>query len=120
MTLLGHGCVCARTKFVLLRWRVQIMQGERGVVAHVKLPHDEELRKYDRLELDFTLGCPGAAQSPSPLDSKNVKLKAKCREPRHVSEFLLSIEASSNVAEGTAAPISACTLAGHAGLTYSV
>ncbi len=39
---------------------MQIMQGEQGVVAHVKLPKDKELREYDRLELDFALGCPGA------------------------------------------------------------
>lgn len=37
----------------------QIMQGEQGVVAHVKLPHLSELSAYDKLELDFTLGCPG-------------------------------------------------------------
>ena len=37
----------------------QIMQGEQGVVAHVTLPHPSELSAYDKLELDFTLGCPG-------------------------------------------------------------
>lgn len=35
------------------------MQGEQGVVAHVKLPPQHELDAYDKLELDFTLGCPG-------------------------------------------------------------
>ena len=35
------------------------MQGEQGVVAHVTLPPQHELDKYDKLELDFTLGCPG-------------------------------------------------------------
>lgn len=43
---------------------LQIMQGERGVVAHMKLPKDKELRGYDRLELDFALGCPGAQPHP--------------------------------------------------------
>ena len=37
----------------------QIMQGEQGVVAHVTLPPLSELSAYDKLELDFTLGCPG-------------------------------------------------------------
>ena len=35
------------------------MQGEKGVVAHVKLPSHAEQRMYDKLELDFTLSCPG-------------------------------------------------------------
>ena len=43
----------------------QIMQGERGVVAHVTLPHAHELARYDTLELDFALGCPGALPAPS-------------------------------------------------------
>ena len=43
----------------------QIMQGERGVVAHVTLPHAHELARYDTLELDFALGCPGAFLAPS-------------------------------------------------------
>ena len=42
------------------------MQGDQGVVAHVKLPPRHELDAYDKLELDFTLGCPG---EPSPLPS---------------------------------------------------
>ena len=40
--------------------RAQIMQGERGIVAHVKLPKAKELAQYGRLHLDFALGCPGA------------------------------------------------------------
>ena len=35
------------------------MQGEQGVVAHVKLPTAAEQAEYDTLELDFTLSCPG-------------------------------------------------------------
>ena len=35
------------------------MQGEQGVVAHVRLPPQHELDAYDKLELDFTLGCLG-------------------------------------------------------------
>jgi len=42
---------------------IQIMQGEQGVVAHVKLPPQHELDRYDKLELDFTLGCPGLLMS---------------------------------------------------------
>ena len=41
------------------------MQGERGMVAHVTLPHAHELARYDTLELDFALGCPGALATPS-------------------------------------------------------
>ena len=40
--------------------RTQILQGERGLVAHVTLPKAKTLAQYDRLELDFALGCPGA------------------------------------------------------------
>ena len=35
------------------------MQGEQGVVARVKLPSHAEQQEYDKLELDFTLSCPG-------------------------------------------------------------
>lgn len=37
------------------------MQGEQGIVAHVKLPHANKLDEYDKLELDFTLSCPGTS-----------------------------------------------------------
>ena len=47
-------------KMLVSALHVQVMQGQQGVVAHVKLPKDKELRGYDRLELDFALGCPGA------------------------------------------------------------
>ena len=46
---------------------MQIMQGEQGVVAHVKLPPREELDQYNTLELDFTLGCPGVCLIPVSL-----------------------------------------------------
>ncbi len=28
-------------------------------MAHVTLPHMSDLSEYDKVELDFTLGCPG-------------------------------------------------------------
>lgn len=40
---------------------MQIMQGEHGVSEEVKLPHKKFLDQFDRLELDFELGCPGKA-----------------------------------------------------------
>lgn len=67
-----HACCCAAVwsplwstqlhskRFFLIHFMgAQIMQGERGVVAHVTLPHAHTLEQYDKLELDFTLGCPG-------------------------------------------------------------
>lgn len=44
------------------------MQGEQGVVAHVKLPPPSEQAQYDKLELDFTLSCPGKRSLSNPLD----------------------------------------------------
>lgn len=38
------------------------MQGLHGVVAEVDVP--EAVVKYNKLELDFTLGCPGNCSSP--------------------------------------------------------
>ena len=37
----------------------QIMQGEHGVSEEIELPPKKYLDQFDRLELDFELGCPG-------------------------------------------------------------
>ncbi len=52
------------------------MQGEQGVVAHVKLPTADEQADYDTLELDFTLSCPGQC--------------LRCNEPLSIMNMLLA------------------------------
>ena len=54
---------------------MQIMQGEQGVVAHVRLPPRKELDQYDKLELDFTLGCPGVSHACLP---RVIAIEASC------------------------------------------
>ena len=67
---------------------VQIMQGERGVVAHVTLPHAHELAQYDTLELDFALGCPGALPAPSRAVLLLGAVPAHRRRTWHACTFL--------------------------------
>ncbi|CAL5224693.1 g7419 [Coccomyxa viridis] len=59
----------------------QIMQGEQGVVAHVTLPHMSDLSEYDKLELDFTLGCPGSLDADCPIWDHVVQLFVCCEDP---------------------------------------
>ena len=61
------------------------MQGEQGVVAHVKLPTAAEQAEYDTLELDFTLSCPGqsASSAVTPLANTDTLQNGTCNGPLH-------------------------------------
>ena len=86
---------------------MQIMQGEQGVVAHVKLPPHQELDQYDKLELDFTLGCPGRLilwcpesalsglyhASESPLNPQITKVPLAADRELHRQEKFLACRA---------------------------
>ncbi len=37
----------------------QVLAGEHGIVAEVRLPEAATQAAHDRLHLDFALGCPG-------------------------------------------------------------
>lgn len=37
----------------------QTLKGDHGIAATVSLPPDAELNSYERVELDFALGCNG-------------------------------------------------------------
>ena len=66
---------------------MQIMQGEQGVVAHVKLPPREELDQYDKLELYFTLGCPGMPYLCLPrVSAIDTRPRLKPHKAFHVQE----------------------------------
>ncbi|XP_071789142.1 uncharacterized protein [Asterias amurensis] len=57
-----------------------IMQGEDGIVATIKLPSNDEMAKYNKLELDASLSCPGTRDEECPLWDHTVQLYLCCNE----------------------------------------
>ncbi|BDA49567.1 hypothetical protein COCOBI_14-1860 [Coccomyxa sp. Obi] len=70
----------SRPALVVPIFKEQIMQGEQGVVAHVKLPTAAEQAEYDTLELDFTLSCPGTLDADCPIWDHVVQLFVCCED----------------------------------------
>lgn len=56
-----------------------MMQGDQGVATDISLPPASLLMQYDRLALDFRLGCPGKVQqSNTPANIRHCSLGWLC------------------------------------------
>ncbi|KAI8509901.1 hypothetical protein Bbelb_123290 [Branchiostoma belcheri] len=55
-----------------------VMQGEKGVVATVKLPSVKEMLEYSNVELDMSLSCPGTRDDSCPHWDHTVQLYVCC------------------------------------------
>lgn len=51
----------------------QMLAGEHGIVADVRLPPAEEQAAHDLLHLDFALGCPGTSRGPHPSSGHDLQ-----------------------------------------------
>lgn len=57
---------------------MQVMQGPHGIVTKIDLP--EEIEEYQKLQLDFSLGCPGKSQTALyHLDHENRLVSNSCK-----------------------------------------
>lgn len=54
------------------------MQGEKGVTATVDLPSIYDLQRYEHVELDFSLSCPGPTDDACPHWDHTVQLYVCC------------------------------------------
>ncbi|XP_035698307.1 uncharacterized protein LOC118431301 [Branchiostoma floridae] len=57
-----------------------VMQGDKGVVATVKLPSVKEMLEYSNVELDMSLSCPGTRDDTCPHWDHTIQLYVCCDE----------------------------------------
>ncbi|KAM7427339.1 hypothetical protein ABFA07_021507 [Porites harrisoni] len=55
-----------------------VMQGEKGVIATVEIPSIDDLQRYEHVELDFSLSCPGSTDDPCAHWDHTVQLYVCC------------------------------------------
>lgn len=57
-----------------------VMHGDKGASANVTLPPLEDLRKYEELQLDFSLSCPGERDEACPHWDRTIQVFVCCKK----------------------------------------